>query len=401
MVAGDIGSVIDSLDYLNEGGYVTRLIHVAGEIYLVGDQPSAAPGETMVYSFSVDAAGNISDAVIRSLVLHTAAGRGGPVGGFAHVSGDVFAAAYVTRYKTVVGTFTCDSSGILGAAVIDTIELEDKPGNAMWMPDIRKVTGNVFVVSYTQDFTDDGLMKTITINDDGTIDEPELDSWKWDTNRGTKPYILQVSAARYLQIRSQGASYRGWIDQVSITDAGIISLVSYGSFDSVKYVGGTVHRVSGDVYAIFYEGGPNNTYGMVTTVLCSFLAWPGPTVIDSWEYYSGATAWPRAVEVSLNSAGTGKVFAVATSPGVPDVPQVNTIEVLNDGTITKSIVDSQQLSAGYAYNPDILRHAPGIYLISARVLAPAKQTVYTFDIEEAEVSGVGGIAYPLVGAAFI
>jgi len=58
MAVGDIGSIIDSLDYLSEGGYVTRLIHVAGQVYLVGDRIGASPYEAMVYSFSVDAAGN-------------------------------------------------------------------------------------------------------------------------------------------------------------------------------------------------------------------------------------------------------------------------------------------------------------------------------------------------------
>ncbi len=402
MAVGDIGSIIDSLDYLNEGGFITRLIHVAGGVYLVGDRVGASPFETMVFSFSVDAAGNISNAVIDSLLLHSQAGAAGaPPGGFAHVSGDVFAAAYMTYYKTVVGTFTCDSSGNLGAAVIDTIELADAHSNKSYLPDIEKITGNVFAVSFTDGFSSDGWMKTITINDDGSIDEPELDLWEWGTLNGEKPYILQVSAAHYLQIEGTGGTHRPSLEEVNITDAGVISRLSgISPFGSGNSGGGTVHRVSGDVYVIFYAGGVPANRGMMATVTCNFV--DPPALIDSWEYYSGATGWPRAVEISRNQAGNGKVFAVATAPGVPDTDdQLNTIEVLNDGTITKSIIDFQQIAAGYAYGPDILRHAEGIYLISARRLTPAKQTLYTVDIEEAVVAGAGGIAHQLLNPAFI
>ncbi|KKK81339.1 hypothetical protein LCGC14_2814440, partial [marine sediment metagenome] len=348
----------------------------------------------------VDALGSISDAVLGTLILNSGAAANSAVGGFALVAGDVVAAAYMTGTDVVVATFTCDSSGNIGA-VIDTINLALDPGNTLHMPDIEKVTGNVFAVSYS-DGSVDGWMKTITINDDGSIDEPELDSLEWQTSQGTKPYILQVSAARYLQIAAHAAQNRGYIWQVNITDAGIISLVGgvgYGAFDSYEYIGGVVLPVSGDVYVIFYHGGPSNN-AMVATVTCDFV--DAPTLINTWELFSGATSWPRAVEVSQNQAGNGKVFAVMISADGADTDQLKTIEVLNDGTITESILDSQQIEARLAYNPDILRHAPGIYLISARALtAPAKQTVYTVDIEEAVVARVGGIARRLVSEAFM
>ncbi len=400
MATGDIGSVINTLDYLNEGGYVTRLIHVAGEIYLVGDRISSSPFETIVYSFSVDALGSISDAVLGTLILNSGAAANSAVGGFALVAGDVVAAAYMTGTDVVVATFTCDSSGNIGA-VIDTINLALDPGNALHMPDIEKVTGNVFAVSYS-DGNVDGWIKTITINDDGSIDEPELHSLEWQITEGKKPYILQVSAARYLMIAANAAQNRGQIWQFNITDAGIISLVGgsgSGQFDSSAFIGGVVLPVSGDVYAIFYHGGPSNN-AMVATVTCDFVV--APTLINSWDFFSGSTSWPRAVEVALNKAGDGKVFAVLISADGGDTDQLKTIEVLNDGTITESIIDSQQIEAGLAYNSDILRHAAGIYLISARAFTRTKQTVYTVDIEEAAaVAGAGGIAHHLLKGAFI
>ncbi len=404
MATGDFGSVIDTLDYQAVDGNSPRLFHVAGEIYLVGDRDGPGPYRTIVRSFSVDAAGNISNSVIDSLVLYSNASAGSPPGEFALVAGDVYAAAYVERTggSVVVATFTCDSSGNLGAAVIDTILLAAAHENKSLLPHIRKVTGNVFVVTYCQGGTNDGWMKTITINDDGTIDEPELDSWEWQSIQGLRAYLLFVSGTHYLMITASGSSNLGAVMQVNITDAGVISQIAGTPvFDGYQFNGGMVLHVSGDVYAIFYGGGPNNNYGMVATVTCNFV--DSPSNIDSWEYYSGAMTATRAVEVSENQAGNGKVFAVPTGPGLVDVDQLHTIEVLNDGTITKTVVDSKQIAAtGYVYTPDILRVGTGIYLIGARGVTTAKQTLYTIDIEEAVAGeGGGGVARALVNSAFI
>mgnify|MGYP001599359734 CR=1 FL=1 len=399
MAGGDIGSIIDTLVYNAVSSYYTGLIKVPdADIYIVGDMVGAGADLTL-YSFACDSLGNIGAAPIDSLVLEDA---GSPSGmrSIIHISGDVFACAFNASAQVVVKTFTCDTSGNLGAAAIDTINLGAISANISFMPDLKHVQSDIYVVSYTYNAGVGGeyrgQISTIRINSDGTIDEPVLSTLTYMAAFGIKPNLLKVTNNHFLHIAGETTpAIWGKLRQINITDAGILSQIASDlGFDNVTYDGGTVHRVSGDVYVIFYKGGPSDTFGMMITVTANFVDTPTP--IDSWEYYSAALDWPRGIEISKNQAGNGKIYAVMSGIDGAVANQLRTFNILNNGTITEAALDTQQVNARYANGPDIIHGVGEMYIISARSGAAFdKGTVYSVDIEAA-ISSKGGLNPGLV-----
>ena len=118
--------------------------------------------------------------------------------------------------------------------------------------------------------------------------------------------------------------------------------------------------LAGDDYAIFYQAADSD--GWVTTV--NFDGSAQPTKTDTWEFTTYGT-WPMTVEVSDNLAGNGKVFCVLHGTA-GDYNNLATIEVLNDGTITESLIDEAQLDAVRVGTGGIVHIAGGIYAAAYR-----------------------------------
>ncbi len=265
MAIGDIGSIIKSLIYDPTFSYYPRIVHAAGDIYLIAN--SQQTGEPFyVRSVSIDSLGNIGAGDYLQLVASS-----GGAGGIVHVSGDVYAVAFIAgpypiypgEQKAVVKTFTCDSAGNIGAAEIDNIDLSPEGVGPSACPHIIHISGNVFAVAYSDDVAD-GWLKTITINDDGSIDEPALDSWEFNTDEGSEPFILHCGGTLYALIY-HGPSSRGHLQTFSIADDGTISVtVSYLIFDQYVFGGGIILPLADDNYAIFYQGPDSD--GWIATV---------------------------------------------------------------------------------------------------------------------------------------
>lgn len=392
MAVGDISAIIDTLVYGAAGGYITRLHRVPGtNIYIVVDSVTAAALDTTLFTFSCDGQGAIGAAPIDSLVLAVAGFSSS--GNLVHISGDVFALAYMTSVNVVVQTFTCDASGNLGAAAIDTIILGAIPANISFIPDLKHVAGNIYLVSYTHNAgvgaTYRGSMSTIRINSDGTIDEPVLSTYIWSLTPinqfGIRPNILKVSDSHFLHIGGESTpAILGQLTQINVDGAGVITRIGGDFiFDVTQYEEGTIHHVSGDVYVIFYRGGPANTHGMVRTINAGFVVTPtsiaGPT-----EFYAAAVAagGVRGVEISSNQSGNGKIFGVIMGVDGAVADQLRTLEISNAGAIILPAIDTQQVNARWLATPDIVHGVGNIYILSSMSGAAFNdETVYSVRID--------------------
>jgi len=372
---GSLGPILDSVKYSPTASYWCRMFHVSGDIYLIGDR--TVGNDTYVYTVSINYLGVIAN--IDSLMLYDAAVIvGSPPGGFAHVAGDIYAVSYITGTRVVVSTFDCDSNGNLGS-IISTIELCNEPANLSFLPDIVHVDKDIFLVDYTDD-ANDGWMATIRIATNGTIYPSTLDTWEWEPTLGYQPTLLYVNSSSFLHIAGYDAN-RGHIQQISIDNDGNISAIaSYLIFEQISFQGGDVIHVSGDVYAVFYQDGDSD--GWVKTIICDFVNIP--SLIDAWEFAPDTTiSWPRVAEVCENLNHTGKIFCVVCGAYGGVEAQVKTIEILNDGIISKSIIDSLIINPSYALNPDIIKVTDEVYAVAARS-GPAynEGTAYTFNVNE-------------------
>lgn len=371
MAIGDIGAIIDTEIW--EGAFVgfPFISHLHDNLYIISRGNGA-----MLYSIFIDNDGGITP-IVDSLNLDGGGVCGGPKY-IRHIDGDVYAVARNGRAagNNVVETFTCDDNGIFGA-VIDTEVLSAAPGNIGFYAFLLHATGNIYIVAYT-DSADDGWIAAVRINNDGSIDTPVLSSWEVEADRGRYPWLIYISGNMYAIITSSTASNRSKCRTFTVSDAGVItSLGKERLFDTGTDSGngGIIRHVSGDVYAIFWQGADLD--GWIYTL--SIDAAGNITNIDNWEFVTTYCTKPHAYHVSENQAANGQIFVVGYSQNGATAPQVFTVEILNNGTITKSMRSQLTLvAADYASDLSIVRPGSGIYAACYKGSGEVK----SFDVEE-------------------
>ncbi|MCK5712706.1 MAG: hypothetical protein KAI25_08330, partial [Hyphomicrobiaceae bacterium] len=170
--------------------------------------------------------------------------------------------------------------GTITDTVINTLEFAIDDGD---YPHVINVLGDVYAIVY-QGFEGDGFLKTVTISADGTIISA-IESQEFDTADCVSPRIINVSGDVYA-IVYEGVDLDGYIKTVTISDAGDITdtVIDTLEFDAADGVAPYIINVSGDVYAIVYRGvdldgyiktveiSSTQTYGTVTDVIGNALA---------------------------------------------------------------------------------------------------------------------------------
>ena len=354
MAIGDIGSVIGTFQWLAGDPTWPWLSHTVGDIYL------STVGEYFTpRSFTIDGSGNIGDKIIDAVNLEP--GGAGGSKDILHVSGDVYAVAFRGNTQNKIVTFTCDSSGNLGAAEIDHIDLGACNVNKGFFPHlILSPHDNIYIVAYTDNLTD-GWLATVRINNDGSIDEPVLSSVEIEADSGKYPWIIHISGNMHAVVISSTASNRSRTRTFTVSDAGIIGMVASALFDGNTNSGngGCIRHVSGDVYAIFWTGADLD--GWIYTLSIT-AAGAISANIDTWEFVTTYCTAPNARLISENQAANGQVFVVVHSQNGLDGPQVFTVEILNNGTISEAFISELTLIPGdYAHDLSIVRTGSGIY----------------------------------------
>lgn len=375
MAIGDISDIIKDLTFDAVDSGPSRIIHVSGDVYLIGYARRSGGSEgCYLRTVPIDAAGNIG---AEKDFLYIDAGTYQGCGGLVHVYGDVYAVTFITDTHNVVKTFTVDSAGNIGAAEIDNIDLSLKPSTASFLPHIVHVTGNVFAVAYT-DNADDAFVATIRINNNGSIDEPVLASREFEPVKGRNVFLLHCGDSLFALITSSTASNRGSIHTMTIDGTGAISWKKEHIFEPTTdgYSGGVILPIAGNNYVIFYQGAGSDGWMDTLSISADGLT---ITNIDSWEYDPTYGHSPVAIEISGNEAGDGKVYLVLNGASGATRPQLQTIEVLNDGTITESTIDTQELDAGYAFTGGLV-HIGSVYAAVYYSAAPTKGAVKTFTV---------------------
>lgn len=160
---------------------------------------------------------------------------------------------------------------------IDKYEIS--PEHSCQQPKIVRARDLVFCVVHRGP-GDDGFMKTIKINPDGTIQKTVLDSLEFDTANCLNNDVIQL-ANGVIGIPYSGLGYDGYLKTYPIDGCGNIGAM----IDSAIYFSGTtdwhrIIRVHQDVYAIVFEGS-----GQVITI--PIESEPEPTVRPHHEMIMG------------------------------------------------------------------------------------------------------------------
>ena len=296
MAEGDIGAVIDSLEFIDADITHPDIIHISGDVYAIVYSDVNSDG--FVCTVEILADGQVGAAVIDSLEFDA---DNCNYADMVHVVGDVYAIAYQGPANDgYITTVSIAADGEIGAAVIDSSVFEATYGST---PKIIGVSAAMYAITCTNS-SYQGVVHTIGIDVTGNIDATVTDSLVFSVGNGLDPDIVHISDDVYA-IAYRNTDDDGVICTVEINVAGVIGAAVMDSleFDITDCFWPRPIYVSGDVYAIAYRGVGSD--GFVCTVEILADGQIGAAVIDSLEFDAGTGDQPSLIHVS------GDVCAIA------------------------------------------------------------------------------------------
>jgi hypothetical protein len=343
-------TVIDTLDFDISSGYEPDIIQVSSNVYAIAYK--GVNGNGFMKTVSIDTSGNIGNSAIDTLEFDTIECKYVDI---TYVSGNIFALAYQGPGDNgYVKTVSIDASGNIGNSVIDTLEFDTINGRE---PAIIQITSSIYAIVYHGP-SDDGFVKTVSIDTSGNIGDSVIDTLEFDTSDGHLPTIIHVSGSIYA-IAYKGSSGNGFIKTVSIDTSGNIgdSVIDTLEFDTTdcKYV--DITNISGNIFAVAYQGPGDNGY--VKTVSIDSSGNIGNSVIDTLEFDISAGRLPNIIYVS------GSTYAIAYE-GSGNDGFIKTISIDSSGNIGNSVIDTLEFDTSAGFEPDIINISNGIYAIAYR-----------------------------------
>ena len=253
--AGNIGTIpIDTQTIdTNAGGSDTAIIQVGPGIFAIAYEGADQDG--FIDTYPIDGAGNIG-ALVDSLEYDPAFGATPEL---IQVGPGMYAIAYAgAGFDGFVATVDIDAVGIIGS-VQDSLEYD--PGFGA-RADVIQVGPDVYAIAYNGS-GNDGVLTTVRIDAAGNIGNAIIDTLIYD-NIGTRPTILPLSGGVYV-ISYQSQTDVGVVFTVPISTAGIIgSIIDTLQFAPTPIASLHMVRVGANTYAIVYQS--NTGEGTIITI---------------------------------------------------------------------------------------------------------------------------------------
>jgi len=181
-------------------------------------------------------------------------------------------------------------------------------------------------------------------------------SLRFDSSAARHPTILHISGNVYA-IAYQGPGTDGWLKTVSISDDGVtLSIISSFEFDTSSGQRPDMIHVSGDVYAIAYRGAWDHPGYLKTVGIQSNGTITGTIDSFTFEDSMGQCEYPTIAYV------TGDVYAIAYL-GPDSDGWLKTVGIQSNGTITGTI-DSFEFDNRNCTHPDIICRSLGTFAIA-------------------------------------
>jgi len=237
---------------------------------------------------------------------------------------------------------------------IDALEFDALKGKT---PSIIHISGDVYAMAYGGD-GDDGFLKTVEILSSGNIIDTIIDSMEFDAIMCQEPEIIHVSGDIYA-IAYDGDGDDGFLKTFRILSTGVIAnQIDTLEFDILKGKTPSIIHVSGDVYAIAYAGDGDD--GFLKTVEIAVNGQITNEVIDNLEFDTVRGKTPSITHVS------GDFYAIAYTGGPADLDlgQLKTVEILSSGNITDTAIDTLEFDAVKGKTPDITHVSGDLYAIA-------------------------------------
>jgi hypothetical protein len=262
---GDINNwVIDWLEFDYQNCNYPVIIQVSADIYAIAYEGNN--GDGFVRTIQIASNGDINNWVIDWLEFDN---RNGHEPDIIHISGDIYAIAYRGNNNDgYLKTIEITSKGNINNWVIDTFEFNRYECN---FPVISNISGDIYVVVYDGDSAvhsvwGGGILTTVEIASDGRIKNSIIDEAVFDKDDGNYPDIIWVGSNVYA-IAYTGVNEDGWLKTLTIENDGSMpdSIIDYLEFDTQTGYCPDIINVTADIFAIAYTG-TNQWHGILKTV---------------------------------------------------------------------------------------------------------------------------------------
>jgi len=248
-------------------------------------------------------------------------------------------------------------------------------GGFAYNPDAIHIIGNIFAVAYI-DAGNDVMVKTFVIESDGDIDETgwidEVDLSALDTNNCLEPNLIHINGDVYGVTYASENHGSGWVKTFRVNDSGFIfdDLINNKlMFESVECNYPNITHISGDIYAIVYDGKLN---GELITINITSDGRINGGIIDSLSIDVNTIERPSIIHVE------GDIYAVAYIDKNNDLT-VNSIEITSQGDITD--IMSFTLDTNQCSDPDIVHVSGDVYAVSYGADMTGQGNIVTFEID--------------------
>ena len=348
-ILGDINNAVtDSYIYDNAYCNAPEIAHVYGYVYAIVYQGPGSDGFLVTLVINPD--GTVPGTVLDTLEFDTT-NCGTP--DILQVSGGIFAIVYCgPNNDGFLKTVSIDAAGAIGDTVIDILEFDTSNG---YEPDIISVGGGGYAIAY-RGTGSDGFLKTVSIDAAGAIGDTVKDTLEFDTSNCAHPDIENIAGSVYA-IAYQGPGSDGFLKTVTITSGGDIAadITDTLEFDISNCAYPDIIHISGDTYAITYQGTGND--GFLATMTVTATGEISASTIDTFEFDTVSGQEPRIIHIKDN------VYAIAYA-GAQNDGYIITLPVEADGTIPDTIIDTLEYDTSNGFSPSILLIAQGILAIA-------------------------------------
>jgi len=350
MAYGDIGTVLDTLEFDPADITAPDMVQVSNTIYAI--VYTDADGDGILITVEIDAAGNITNTVVDTLEFDTSDANDVAI---CWLLGDVFAIAY--RGPGTAGTVvTVDISqaGAIGATVIDSYVFN---ATATYEPFLFKITDAILAI-VCRGVSNEGIMTTIAIDAAGNITDPFIDkesSWFGNVNN---PEVAHVSGDIYA-IASRDNAFDGNVMTLGISDAGVVdsSVTDQLEFDTLQGSFPSIVQALGDIFCIAYTS--TDSDGTLITVAIDAAGNIGAAPIDSLVFDAA-----RGTECSILHLGDG-IVAIAYS-GFNADGFVVTVQTAVGGAIDPAPIDSLEFDIYNCVRPNLVHVTHDVYAVAYR-----------------------------------
>ena len=287
---GDINETqIDILEFDTLFADMISMTQVNSSIFAVTYQGDA--GDGFVRTFSVDSVGNISNATIDSLEFDTADCSYPTI---LPVTGAIYAVSYQGQGADgFMKTFSIDSAGNISNATLGVLEFDASNGQ---YPGMTKADANTFIVAY-RGASNRGYAKSIDINPAGTAITLK-DSVEFSTPGVAQVNVTHAIGDIYVISHEDLPSNNGYLITFSSNADGNMSDAMLASleFNSTDSGSPSMIKFSEGIVAIAYEGTAN--IGVVELRQIFSNGAIGNSPIDTLTYETGLGLEPHLIQVA-------------------------------------------------------------------------------------------------------